>query len=114
MAAMAGAGLQMSAARPCITHSRRMFTCSVKASALETKGLAQAKFGSSSCISSVELLQKSFAPAALKLNNVVTRAMASESEPSGSSGLPIDLRGNRIFSFPSIISLKLAVTGVVL
>ncbi|ONK73966.1 uncharacterized protein A4U43_C03F1420 [Asparagus officinalis] len=37
-----------------------------------------------------------FAPASMKLNNVVTRAMASESEKIGPSGLPIDLRGDNL------------------
>lgn len=89
MAAMAGTGLQMAATRPCLSYYRGMLASRATVS--------QAKFGSSSSISSVRPLQKSFAPASLKLNNVVTRAMASESEKSVSSGLPIDLRGKRAF-----------------
>lgn len=95
MAAMAGTSLQMATTRPCVTYSRKMFTSSSAVLGLETKGLGQVKLGSSSSISSVQPLQRSLPPAALKLNNVVTRAMASASGNSGPSGLPIDLRGNK-------------------
>ncbi|ONK81812.1 uncharacterized protein A4U43_C01F33120 [Asparagus officinalis] len=90
MAAMAGASLQMAATRQCVGYPQRM-------SRLETRGLAQTKLGCSSCVSSAQPLQLSFAPAALRLSHVVTRAMASESQRNGPPGLPIDLRGKRAF-----------------
>lgn len=85
MAAMAGSRLQTTTARPCFAYSQRKLTSSAT--------ISQVKFGSLLSISSVQPLQQSFAPAALKLNNVVTRAMATESEKNDPSGLPIDLRG---------------------
>ncbi|KAJ6799800.1 enoyl-[acyl-carrier-protein] reductase [NADH] 1, chloroplastic-like [Iris pallida] len=96
MATMAGS-LQIAATRPCITYSRKMFTSVPTVSGLETKGFTHVKLGSSSCISSVQPLFQSFKPAALNISNGVTRAMAGESEKSGPSGLPIDLRGKRAF-----------------
>lgn len=87
----------MAATRPCISYSRKMFTSTAAVSGLKTKGLTQVKLGSSSSISSVHPLCQSVKPATLKVQNVVTRAMASESDKSGPSGLPIDLRGKRAF-----------------
>lgn len=93
---MAGTGLQMAATRACVTHPQKMFTSSAALWGLEAQGVGHVKLGNSSCISSVQPLLKSFAPSPLKSNNVVTRAMASESGKSGSSRLSIDLRGNKI------------------
>ncbi|KAJ6808566.1 enoyl-[acyl-carrier-protein] reductase [NADH] 1, chloroplastic-like [Iris pallida] len=95
MAAMTGS-FHMAATRPYISYSRKMLMTPT-VSGLETKGLTQVKFGSSPSISSVQPLCQSVKLATLKFRNVVTRAMASESEKRGPPGLPIDLRGKRAF-----------------
>ncbi|KAJ6828088.1 enoyl-[acyl-carrier-protein] reductase [NADH] 1, chloroplastic-like [Iris pallida] len=82
----------MAATIPCISYSRKMPTSTATVSGLETK----VKLGNSS-ISSVQPLCQSFKPATLKIRHVVIRAIASESEKSGPSGLSIDLRGKRAF-----------------
>lgn len=93
MATMTAGGLQMAAMRPCTSSSRRLFMSSAAISGVDVKGASQAKFASSSYISCVKPLRKTFVSASLKFTNVITRAMSSESEKGAASGLPIDLRG---------------------
>ncbi|KAG1363891.1 Enoyl-[acyl-carrier-protein] reductase [NADH] 1, chloroplastic [Cocos nucifera] len=78
--------------RPCTSSSRRLFMSSAAILGMDVKGASQAKFASSSYISSVKPLCKTLVSAPLKLTNVITRAMSGESEKGVVSGLPIDLR----------------------
>ena len=83
----------MAAMRPCTSSSRRLFMSSAAILGVDVKGASQAKFASSSYISSVKPLRKTLVSAPLKFTNVVTRALSGESEKGVVSGLPIDLRG---------------------
>ncbi|XP_010928434.1 enoyl-[acyl-carrier-protein] reductase [NADH] 1, chloroplastic [Elaeis guineensis] len=97
MATMTAGSLQMAAMRPCTSSSRRLFMSSAAILGVDVKGASQAKFASSSYISSVKPLRKTLVSAPLKFTNVVTRALSGESEKGVVSGLPIDLRGKRAF-----------------
>ncbi|OMO94244.1 Glucose/ribitol dehydrogenase [Corchorus capsularis] len=96
MAAKAASSLQIAAARPCISSSRR-----VKAGAtvlgVSSKCLPWTKLTSAHSISSLEPFKCSFTSLSVNFNKVVTRAMSESRENTPVSGLPIDLKGKRAF-----------------
>ncbi|XP_038695323.1 enoyl-[acyl-carrier-protein] reductase [NADH], chloroplastic-like [Tripterygium wilfordii] len=98
MAAISASGLQMAAARPCISSSHRVSKESAAFLGVNSKGLSWSeKLTSASHISSVQPFQRSFRSCSIKFNKFVTKAMSESTENKAASGLPIDLRGKRAF-----------------
>ncbi|XP_072962325.1 enoyl-[acyl-carrier-protein] reductase [NADH] 1, chloroplastic-like [Typha angustifolia] len=98
MGASATAGMQMVAARPCISSAPRFLTSKAVVLAIDRGISTKSSFGSSSHVSSVRSLRfRSNEASSLSYRKVVTRAMSGESDKSGGFGLPIDLRGKRAF-----------------
>ncbi|KAK1282577.1 hypothetical protein QJS10_CPB22g01482 [Acorus calamus] len=95
MAATAASGLQMAASRPCLYSSHRIFGASARvAFHVNTRS----RLTSSSRVSSVQPLLRSFTSSPMKFEKVVTRAASTGDSVQGvSSGLAIDLRGKRAF-----------------
>ncbi|KAH7560463.1 hypothetical protein JRO89_XS10G0027100 [Xanthoceras sorbifolium] len=97
MAATAASSLQMATVRPCISTSRRVVKAGAAVFGGDSKGASWAKLTSTRHISSVQPFHRSFTTTSMKLDKVVTRAMAESSNSKPVSGLPIDLRGKRAF-----------------
>ncbi|KAH7684346.1 Short-chain dehydrogenase/reductase SDR protein [Dioscorea alata] len=98
MVAMVAAGLQMVAARPCISSSRMVLASGMAVSGFnKTVSTCANKLKSSLHISSAQPLALSRTSVSLKFNSLVTRAMSTENEKSSAPALPIDLRGKRAF-----------------
>ncbi|KAM0932377.1 putative enoyl-[acyl-carrier-protein] reductase (NADH) [Dioscorea sansibarensis] len=97
MVAMAAAGLQIVAARPCVS-SRMVLASGMAVSGFNQRVSTSAnKLKSSWHISSAQPLAFSRTSVSLKFNSLVTRSMSTENEKSSAPGLPIDLRGKRAF-----------------
>ncbi|KAK3205046.1 hypothetical protein Dsin_019092 [Dipteronia sinensis] len=97
MAATAASSLQMATVRPCISTSRRVVKAGAVVFGGDSKGSSWAKLTSACHISSVKPFHRSFTTTSMKLDKVVTRAMAESSDSMPVSGLPIDLKGKRAF-----------------
>ncbi|KAA8528135.1 hypothetical protein F0562_035614 [Nyssa sinensis] len=97
MAATAISGLQITAARPSITPTHRIFKAGVASVGADFKGASWAKLASTCNISSVHHFQRSFTSSPAKFEKVVTKAMSEGVENKPASGLPIDLKGKRAF-----------------
>ncbi|TXG73164.1 hypothetical protein EZV62_001743 [Acer yangbiense] len=97
MAATAASSLQMATVRPCISTSRRVVKAGAAVFGGDSKGASWTKLTSACHISSVKPFQRSFTTTSMKLDKVVTRAMAESSDSKPVSGLPIDLKGKRAF-----------------
>uniref|UniRef100_A0A5B7ACQ0 Enoyl-[acyl-carrier-protein] reductase [NADH], chloroplastic n=1 Tax=Davidia involucrata TaxID=16924 RepID=A0A5B7ACQ0_DAVIN len=97
MAATAISGLQITAARPSITSTRRIFKAGVASVGADYKGASLARLVSTCNISPVQHFQRSFTSSPAKFEKVVTKAMSEGSENKPASGLPIDLKGKRAF-----------------
>ncbi|KAK1554434.1 hypothetical protein Q3G72_012109 [Acer saccharum] len=97
MAATAASSLQMATVRPCISTSRRVVKAGAVVFGGDSKGASWTKLTSACHISSVIPFQRSFMTTSMKLDKVVTRAMAESSDSKPVSGLPIDLKGKRAF-----------------
>ncbi|CAL5328634.1 unnamed protein product [Camellia sinensis] len=92
MAATAATGLQISAARPSISFTNRIFKACVTNVGADSKGLSWARLASTCHISSLQHFQRNFMPSPVKFEKVVTRAMSESSENKPASVLPIDLK----------------------
>uniref|UniRef100_A0A5B7AAM0 Enoyl-[acyl-carrier-protein] reductase [NADH], chloroplastic n=1 Tax=Davidia involucrata TaxID=16924 RepID=A0A5B7AAM0_DAVIN len=97
MAATALSGLQISAARPSISSTRRIFRAGVASVGADSKGALWAKLASTCHITSGQHFQRNFMSSSAKFENFVTKAMSEGSENKPASGLPIDLKGKRAF-----------------
>ncbi|XP_059665172.1 enoyl-[acyl-carrier-protein] reductase [NADH], chloroplastic-like [Cornus florida] len=97
MAATMASGLQITAARPSISSTRRIFKVGVASIGVSSRGASWTKLASTCHISSAQYFQRSFTSSPAKFENVVTKAMSGDSENKPSSGLPIDLKGKRAF-----------------
>lgn len=95
MGASATAGMQMVAARPCVSPSQRILASRASVLGFDRGMCGEPRFGSSRHVSSVgSLRMKSSLGAPLRCSSkVVTRAMSEASEKIDGFGLPIDLRG---------------------
>lgn len=97
MAACAASGLQMAAARPCVSSSRGVVKAGATILGANAKKAAWAKFASASHVSSIQPFQRNFMSSSVKFNKVVTKAISESSESKPVSGLPIDLKGTVVF-----------------
>jgi enoyl-[acyl-carrier protein] reductase I len=103
MATTASSSLQIAAARPCISSSRRLFKAGAAILGGNSKAATWNKLTSACHISSVQPFQRSFTSSSIKFNKVATKAMSNTSENKPVSGLPIDLRGQfSLFCFPQL------------
>lgn len=97
MAATAATGLQISAARPSILSTNRIFKACAASVGADSKGISWARLASACHISSLQRFQRNFMSSPVKYEKVVTRAMSESGENKPASGLPIDLKGKRAF-----------------
>lgn len=97
MAATAATGLQISAARPSISSTNRIFKACAARVGADSKGISWARLASACHISSLQHFQRNFMSSPVKFEKVVTRAMSESGENKPASGLPIDLKGKRAF-----------------
>lgn len=97
MAATAATGLQISAARPSISSTNRIFKACAASVGADSKGISWARLASACHISSLQHFQRNFMSSSVKFEKVVTRAMSESGENKPASGLPIDLKGKRAF-----------------
>ncbi|KAL7199267.1 hypothetical protein ACSBR2_021535 [Camellia fascicularis] len=97
MAATAATGLQISAARPSISSTNRIFKACAASVGADSKGISWARLASACHISSLQHFQRNFMSSPVKFEKVVTRAMSESGENKPASGLPIDLKGKRAF-----------------
>lgn len=97
MAATAATGLQISAARPSILSTNRIFKACAASVGADSKGISWARLASACHISSLQRFQRNFMSSPVKFEKVVTRAMSESGENKPASGLPIDLKGKRAF-----------------
>ncbi|CAL5433849.1 unnamed protein product [Camellia sinensis] len=97
MAATAATGLQISAARPSISSTSRIFKACAASVGADSKGISWARLASACHISSLQHFQRNFMSSPVKFEKVVTRAMSGSGENKPASGLPIDLKGKRAF-----------------
>ncbi|CAL5437816.1 unnamed protein product [Camellia sinensis] len=97
MAATAATGLQISAARPSISSTSRIFKACAASVGADSKGISWARLASACHISSLQHFQRNFMSSPVKFEKVVTRAMSESGENKPASGLPIDLKGKRAF-----------------
>lgn len=103
MATTASSSLQIAAARPCLSSSRRLFKAGATILGGNSKAATWNKLTSGCHISSVQPFQRSFTSSSIKFSKVATKAMSNSSESKPVSGLPIDLRGQfSLFCFPSL------------
>jgi len=93
MATTASSSLQIAAARPCLSSSRRLFKAGATILGGNSKVATWNKLTSGCHISSVQPFQRSFTSSSIKFSKVATKAMSNASENKPVSGLPIDLRG---------------------
>lgn len=92
MATTAASGLQMAAARPCISSSRSAFKAGAAMLCGSFKVSSWAKLSSACHVSSIEPFQRSFT-SSVKFDKFVIKAVSEASEKKHVPGLPIDLRG---------------------
>ncbi|KAI7991926.1 hypothetical protein LOK49_LG12G00784 [Camellia lanceoleosa] len=97
MAATAATGLQISAARPSVSYTNRIFKACAASVGADSKGISWARLASACHISSLQHFQRNFMSSPVKFEKVVTRAMSESGENKPASGLPIDLKGKRAF-----------------
>lgn len=97
MAATAATGLQISAARPSISSTNRIFKACAASVGADSKGISWARLASACHISSLQHFQRNFMSSPVKFEKVVTRAMSESGENKPASGLPIYLKGKRAF-----------------
>ncbi|XP_019187090.1 PREDICTED: enoyl-[acyl-carrier-protein] reductase [NADH] 2, chloroplastic-like isoform X1 [Ipomoea nil] len=97
MAATATPSLQIAAAKPCVSASRKIFKSSTASFGLENRGRSAAELKSLSVISATKLSSQGFSCIPLKHRRMVTKAMSGASDNAPLPGLPIDLRGKRAF-----------------
>ncbi|KAL2940888.1 Enoyl-[acyl-carrier-protein] reductase [NADH] chloroplastic [Bienertia sinuspersici] len=96
MAASTASGLQMAAARPCVSSPRRVLGAGAAFCNANSRQASWAKLTSACHISSLQPLQRSFSSSSLKSDKGVIKAMA-ESSDKPVEGLPINLKGKRAF-----------------
>ena len=104
MAASAAAGLQIATARPSIASPHQLFRAGTAFSVADLKGASWAKLTSTTHISSLQPLQRQFSSLSMKSGKAAIRAMTESSEKSA-AGLPIDLKGQTLFSSGHVNSL---------
>ncbi|KAH7543611.1 hypothetical protein FEM48_Zijuj02G0202200 [Ziziphus jujuba var. spinosa] len=97
MATKAASGLQMAAARPCISNSRSAFKVGAAVLRGSSKVSSWAKLSSACHVSSIQSFQRSFTSSSVKFDKFLTKAVAEASEKKHVPGLPIDLKGKRAF-----------------
>ncbi|KAJ8436781.1 hypothetical protein Cgig2_032009 [Carnegiea gigantea] len=97
MAASAAPGLQIATARPSIASLHPLFRAGTAFSVADLKGASWVKLTSTSHISSLQPLQRQFSSLSMKSGKAAIRAMTESSEKSA-AGLPIDLKGQTLFS----------------
>lgn len=93
MATKAASGLQMAAARPCISNSRSAFKVGAAVLRGSSKVSSWAKLSSACHVSSIQSFQRSFTSSSVKFDKFLTKAVAEASEKKHVPGLPIDLKG---------------------
>ncbi|RWR77838.1 enoyl-acyl-carrier-protein reductase NADH, chloroplastic-like protein [Cinnamomum micranthum f. kanehirae] len=96
---MVVSGLQIAAAVPCASSSRRVYKTRAAILGVDMKAASQLKLTSSYHISSASARPfiRTFTCTSKKFSKVVTKAMSGTTEEGIASGLPIDLRGKRAF-----------------
>ncbi|CAI0440685.1 unnamed protein product [Linum tenue] len=97
MAATATSTLQIATARSCMSSPRKLVKAGAAVLGTSSKQLSWSKLASSSSVSSVQPLQRSFMKSSVRSCKVATKAMAESGDTKPAPGLPIDLRGKRAF-----------------
>ena len=93
MAATASTALQITAARPSISSTRRIFKAGIASVGADSKGTSCAKLASACRISSVQQFQCNFMSSPAKFQKFSVKAVSESSETKPASGLPINLKG---------------------
>ncbi|XP_057484423.1 enoyl-[acyl-carrier-protein] reductase [NADH], chloroplastic-like [Actinidia eriantha] len=97
MAATASTALQITAARPTVSSTCRIFKAGVARVDADSKGTSCAKLASACRISSVQQFQCSVMSLPAKFRKFSVKAVSESSETKLASGLPINLKGKRAF-----------------
>ncbi|KAH7836545.1 hypothetical protein Vadar_002809 [Vaccinium darrowii] len=97
MAATASTALQITAARPSISSTCRIFKAGVANVGAVNKGTSWAKLTSTCHISSAQSFHRNFMSSPSKFEKFSAKAISKSGENKTSSGLPIDLKGKRAF-----------------
>ncbi|KAE9462288.1 hypothetical protein C3L33_05802, partial [Rhododendron williamsianum] len=97
MAATASSAMHITAARPSISSTCRIFKAGVASVGAHNKGTSWAKLASTCHISSVQSFRRNFMSSPAKFEKFPAKAMSGSGENKPSSGLPIDLKGKRAF-----------------
>ncbi|KAL6966346.1 Enoyl-[acyl-carrier-protein] reductase [NADH], chloroplastic [Sarracenia purpurea var. burkii] len=98
MAETASIGLQLTAIRPSICTTRRIFKAGVASVGTDSEGTPWTKlFSSTYHISSVQRFKRNFMSSPAKFEKFATKAMSKSSENKPASGLSINLKGKRAF-----------------
>lgn len=106
MAATATPSLQIAAAKPCVSASRKIFKSSTASFGLENRGRSAAELKSLSVISATKLSSQGFNCIPLKSRRMVTKAMSGASDNAPLPGLPIDLRGFLLVHFCNLCEVS--------
>lgn len=93
MAATASAALQITAARPSISSTCRIFKAGVANVGAFNQGTSWAKLTSTCHISSPQSFHRNFMSSPSKFEKFSAKAISKSGENKTSSGLPIDLKG---------------------
>ena len=93
MAATASTALQITAARPSISSTRRIFKAGIASVGADSKGMSCAKLASTRHISSVQQFQRNFMSSRAEFHKFSVKAVSESSETKPASGLPINLKG---------------------
>lgn len=93
MAATASSAMHITAARPSISSTCRIFKAGVASVGAHNKGTSWAKLASTCHISSVQSFRRNFMSSPAKFEKFPAKAMSGSGENKPSSGLPIDLKG---------------------
>ncbi|PSR90228.1 Enoyl-[acyl-carrier-protein] reductase [Actinidia chinensis var. chinensis] len=97
MAATASTALQITAARPSISSTRRIFKAGIASVGADSNGMSCAKLASTRHISSVQQFQRNFMSSRAEFHKFSVKAVSESSETKPASGLPINLKGKRAF-----------------
>ncbi|KAG5517641.1 hypothetical protein RHGRI_038138 [Rhododendron griersonianum] len=94
MAATASSAMHITAARPSISSTCRIFKAGVASVGAHNKGTSWAKLASTCHISSVQSFRRNFMSSPAKFEKFPAKAMSGSGENKPSSGLPIDLKAH--------------------
>ncbi|KAI8526290.1 hypothetical protein RHMOL_Rhmol13G0297000 [Rhododendron molle] len=97
MVATASSAMHITAARPSISSTCRIFKAGVASVGAHNKGTSWAKLASTCHLSSVQSFHRNFMSSPAKFEKFPAKAVSGSGENKPSSGLPIDLKGKRAF-----------------